>query len=269
VRYGVIADVHGNLHALEAAVARLRSDGVDRFLCAGDLVGYGPYPNQCVELVAGLEAVTVAGNHDLIAIGRLSDDDCIRLARETLAWTRRVLSDDARAFLSRLPRRVEIDDRLVMAHGSLDDPQRYIRHAPEAAEQLDRLGAGWPSSRLLILGHTHRARAWTAGGHTLPLRSNGSLPLPGVERRLLNPGAVGQSRERLARSRFMLLDLERRQATFYALPYDVRACRAALRQNGLPSDSHHLSPAKLAVGARRLRALARSHAHRARASRLV
>jgi predicted phosphodiesterase len=263
VRYGVIADVHGNLPALEVAVGRLRAEGVDRFLCAGDLVGYGPYPNECVELVAELRAETVAGNHDLIAIGELSDDDCIRLARETLAWTRSVLSADALTFLARLPPRVEVGDRLVMAHGSLDDPQRYIRQATEAAQQLDRLAEGWPTAELLILGHTHRAHAWADGGRALDTDADRALRLPARERRLLNPGAVGQSRERLARSRFMLLDLESRLATFYAVPYDVTRCRSALRHRGLPPNAHHLSPSKLAAGTRRLTTLARSAARRA------
>jgi predicted phosphodiesterase len=73
MRYGVLADIHGNLPALRAAVARLQAEGVDRFLCAGDLVGYGPFPNECVELVAGLDAITIHGNHDLIALGHISD----------------------------------------------------------------------------------------------------------------------------------------------------------------------------------------------------
>ena len=88
MRYGVLADIHGNLHALRAALGALGREGVDRYLIAGDLVGYGPNPNECVELVAGLDAVCVAGNHDLIALDRLSDERCPELARQSLRWTR-------------------------------------------------------------------------------------------------------------------------------------------------------------------------------------
>jgi hypothetical protein len=74
MRYGVLADVHANLHALEAALAFLATEEVDAYLCAGDLVGYGPQPNECVRRVLGLPATCVAGNHDLIALGELSDE---------------------------------------------------------------------------------------------------------------------------------------------------------------------------------------------------
>ena len=91
MRYGVIADVHGNLPALEAVLDALQRIGVDAYACAGDLVGYGPEPNECVETVRKLGAATVAGNHDLIALGALSEDRCERLARESLPFRSAVL----------------------------------------------------------------------------------------------------------------------------------------------------------------------------------
>src|SRR2546427_11361968 len=125
MRYGVLADIHGNLYALRAGLEELRRRGVDRWLVAGDLVGYGPNPNECVELVAGLDAICVAGNHDLIALGRLSDERCIPLAQTSLRWTRGVLGNDARAFLAGLPERASVPGGVTLAHGSLDNPQDY------------------------------------------------------------------------------------------------------------------------------------------------
>src|SRR3954447_24462817 len=87
MRFAVISDVHANLHALDAALAFLATQDVDGYLCAGDLVGYGPFPNECVRRVAALGGPCVAGNHDLIAIGRLSDERCIPLAQASLRWT--------------------------------------------------------------------------------------------------------------------------------------------------------------------------------------
>jgi predicted phosphodiesterase len=157
VRYGVLADIHGNLHALRAVLSALGREGVDRYLIAGDLVGYGPHPNECVELVAGLDAVCIAGNHDLIALGRLSDDRCPELARRSLRWTRGVLADDARHFLNSLPLRATAPGGIVMAHGSLDDPQEYTRKPRQAAAQLSRLSQNGWDAHILLLGHTHRA----------------------------------------------------------------------------------------------------------------
>jgi membrane-associated phospholipid phosphatase len=131
VRYGVLADIHGNLHALRAVLGELDRAGVDRYLIAGDLVGYGPNPNECVEVVPGLDAICVAGNHDLIAIERLSDEHSAPLARQSLRWTRGVLTDDARAFLASLPLRARAPGGIVIAHGWLDDGAASSTHADQ------------------------------------------------------------------------------------------------------------------------------------------
>jgi predicted phosphodiesterase len=267
MRYGVLADIHGNLYALRAGLEELRRRGVDRWLVAGDLVGYGPNPNECVELVAGLDAICVAGNHDLIALGRLSDDRCIPLARTSLRWTRGVLGDDARAFLAGLPQRASVPGGVALAHGSLDDPQDYTVTPLQASAQLARLGAD--RTHVLVLGHTHRPWAFTAGRGTKlggrPLgarggwtvRARGMVPLPAREPILLNPGAVGQSRELRARARALVLDLEQRRACFLALRYDVNACRDALRRAGLSPRSYHLPPSLIGLGRHTLRAASR------------
>ena len=88
MRFAVIADVHANLHALDAALAFVSDQDVDAYLCAGDLVGYGPFPNECVRRVRELPGRCVAGNHDLIVVDRCGDERCVPLARTSLRWTR-------------------------------------------------------------------------------------------------------------------------------------------------------------------------------------
>jgi len=239
MRYGLISDIHANLHALDTAIAALKREGVDGFLCMGDLVGYGPFPNECVERVAELGARCVAGNHDLIALERLSEERCIPLAQQSLRWTRTVLREDTRAYLAALPLRTEIGTEIVMAHGSLDDAQEYVTRPEQADRQLQQLAAEYPAARFLLLGHSHRQWEYSSGP------------------RLLNPGSVGQSRDRQARVRFALLDLEREEVRFFSQSYDVAACRAALRREGLSPGSCHLAPSLLAACAGRVRRLAR------------
>lgn len=255
MRYGLISDIHANLHALETAITTLKREGVDGFLCMGDLVGYGPFPNECVERVAELGAQCVAGNHDLIALERLSEERCIPLAQQSLRWTRGVLRDDTRRYLAALPLRLEIGSEIVMAHGSLDDPQEYVTRPEQAERQLQQLTEEYPAAQLMLLGHTHRPWAHTREEGTIPtgspVRCGAGEPL------LLNPGSVGQSRDRQARARFALLDLEREEARFFSLPYDVAGCRAALRKQGLPPTSCHLAPSLLRACAGRVRRLAR------------
>ena len=239
MRYGVIADVHANLHALDATLDFLATQDVNGYLCAGDLVGYGPLPNESVRRVLDLGGPCVAGNHDLIALGRLSDERCIPLARATLRWTRRVLDDDVRALLSALPL-TERQDDVVLCHGWLDDPQQYVVGGSEAVARLRESSA----AGIVITGHTHRPMAVGARSGTLLLAAVGTVRLPPGEPVVLNPGAVGQSRSADARARLMVLDTEARTAAFHALPYDVEACREALRERGLPPGACHLPPSR-------------------------
>lgn len=257
MRYGILSDIHGNLPALRAALTALRSAGVDRFLCAGDLVGYGPQPNECVDLVASLEMPCVAGNHDRIAIGELSDERCIRLARESLRWTRAELRADAQTYLRALPTSLTVEGGGVLAHGSLDDPQCYVTRAETARGQMAALRERHPNAWFLVLGHTHRAWLWSDEAESQAFSLDQPTALPGGPY-LLNPGSVGQSRERTIRARCLVLDVDRREATYLALPYEYDLCRRELHRRGLPRNSCHLYPSVLERSASVLKRVAKT-----------
>lgn len=227
---GVIADVHANLPALEAVLAVLEAADVDTYLCAGDLVGYGPWPNECVERVAALPGVCVAGNHDLIATGRLGDGRCEPLARTTLAWTRNQLGSDARTYLESLPLSARLEE-ILLTHASPGNAERALT----AAGAEEALGSLDPDARVLVVGHTHRPLSVSAGSA-----------------RLLNPGAVGQSRELRVRARALVLDRTSGEARFLAVPYDTARVRRALAAAGLPRRAYHLPPAPVRRLARRI-----------------
>jgi predicted phosphodiesterase len=258
MRYGVISDIHANLHALDAVLEFLSSQRVDGYLCAGDLVGYGPLPNECVRRVRDLSGPCVAGNHDLIVLDQLGDDRCIPLARASLRWTREVLERDARAFLEQLAPRVATRDA-VLSHGSLTDPQEYVVSERQAQAALAELGRLEPGADILIVGHTHRPLAVGARRGSLLRESTGAVSLAPGEPILLNPGAVGQSRTADPRARVMVLDADARLASFHAVEYDVAACRRALRERGLPPGSCQLERSRWGDAAaalkRRLRLL--------------
>jgi predicted phosphodiesterase len=241
MRLGVIADVHGNVHALEAVLAAVSRLGVDGWLCAGDLVGYGPRPNECVERVAALPGVVVvAGNHDLMAVGRLPVPDGLGpLPRRTLEWTWGELDEGARSYLEGLPVLAEAADGAVaVAHGSLDDPLSYVADRAAGCAQLRLLRERSPRARTLVLGHTH---------HPLSCSLDGGPAL-------YNPGSVGQSRERRPVARGLVLDLAGpgASADWVTVDYDVRATRRELQAAGLPPHACHLAPGRRARLKRRL-----------------
>jgi len=253
VRYAVIADIHANLHALEAVLSATEKADVDEYLVAGDLVGYGPFPNECVARVAELGASCVAGNHDLIALGALGDDRCIPLARTSLAWTRRVLGDAERAYLTALPRTINRSS-IVVTHGSLSSPEEYTARRDQAMSQLEGLRSSHPDARLLVVGHTHRPWACDELGRVWRVGGEGSVPLGDVHV-LVNPGAVGQSRELRVRARFGVVDTDG-SMSFGAVNYDVDACRRALAERGLSTRAPHLRPSLMGSARRAARAVA-------------
>jgi predicted phosphodiesterase len=256
MRYGVIADVHANVHALEAALAFLSAEGVDRYLCAGDLVGYGAFPNECVRRVLALPGQCVAGNHDLMALDRLSDERCVALARTSLRWTRAALDPDVRALLADLPIGTS-EGAVAVRHGSVFDPQDYVLTHDDALTCLADIERVAPGTEILILGHTHRPMAVGARRGSLLRRGTGRIRLAPGEPTLLNPGAVGQSRDRDAVARVVVLDLAARVAEFHALPYDVDGCRRALRERGLPPESCHVPRSRWKEAIRPVKARAR------------
>ena len=121
MRIAVISDIHANLHALDAVLAEIDAEQVDEVWCLGDLVGYGPRPNECVEAVRARATLCLAGNHDLAVIGHADLALFVGEAEAAATWTRTVLEDDAASYLASLEP-VAHRDRVALAHGSPRDP---------------------------------------------------------------------------------------------------------------------------------------------------
>jgi predicted phosphodiesterase len=259
VRYGVIADVHANLAAFRTALAKLEKIGVDEIVCAGDLVGYGPHPNEVVDAVADRNMPCVLGNHDEVIATGTGFDRVGELAARTLRWTEEHISSSARAFLASLPVNRMVEGGVTLAHGALNDPWEYVRRTEDAYSQLAGLdqavlpgseskdGRGDPvDSAILVFGHTHRqlvvvegsGAAATAEWILARRRRRAALGT----KTAINPGSVGQPREPRNRCRFALLDLEARSVDLYAVPYPDAETVAALRRERLPEAACHVKP---------------------------
>jgi diadenosine tetraphosphatase ApaH/serine/threonine PP2A family protein phosphatase len=232
VRACVISDVHGNLHALEAVLAAVAGEKADELWCLGDLVGYGPRPNACCRLVAERADVCLVGNHDFASLGRLSLDDFNDDAAESARWTASVLEEEPRTWLDSLPP-ASAREGIGLYHASPRDPVwEYVLSAEIAAASLR--AANEP---LVLVGHSHVALEFALDGARISgdLAGAGTeLDLSGDERRLLNPGSVGQPRDGDARAAYLVLDLDAGRASFKRVHYDVERTQEELRARGLP-----------------------------------
>jgi predicted phosphodiesterase len=230
--FGVVADVHGNLEALCAALFALGERGVTRVLCPGDLVGYNADGEACVALAreAGFEAV--AGNHDLIAVGRLGFERCAPRPEHALRRTRRALSAGARAFLAALPATRVVEGEIALIHGGAADPCEYLTSAARVAHSRAILAAIHPEARICFFGHTHAPALWEIeDGRARARELSGTVELGGAPAFFINPGSVDAARkDGERRAQFAVFDSSRRRLELHEVPYDHEwaEARAAL-----------------------------------------
>jgi predicted phosphodiesterase len=231
VRIAVLSDVHSNLAALEAVLAAVDTVAPDEIWCLGDVVGYGPRPTECCEIVEARAAVCLAGNHDLAVIGKLDLHEFSGDAGVAARWTREVLSAPAQAFLARLEPEGERAD-VSLYHGSARDPVWEYVLSEEAAAATLALAA----HPVVLVGHSHVALAveWEDSALAGGLAPEGTVATL-RERTLLNPGSVGQPRDGDPRAAYLVLDLDERSATFHRVEYDVARTQTEMRDAGLPA----------------------------------
>jgi predicted phosphodiesterase len=229
-RVAVISDVHGNRHALEAVLDAVAVERPDELWCLGDLVGYGPQPNECCRTVAGRADLCLAGNHDLVVLGSLSIHDFAGDAATAARWTQTVLADNAREFLTGLQSSAQRDG-VELFHGSARDPVwEYVLGEEAAWWTLQATTAG-----TVLVGHSHIPLAISLTGEVLAggLAPDGTVIELESGRWLLNPGSVGQPRDGDPRAAYLLLEPGRR-ASFHRVKYPVERTQKEMRELGLP-----------------------------------
>jgi diadenosine tetraphosphatase ApaH/serine/threonine PP2A family protein phosphatase len=234
VRIGVISDVHSNLDALECVLAAMQP--VDQVWCLGDVVGYGPEPNECVSRLAGLpKHLAVAGNHDWAVIGQLGIEMFNPYAAAAARWTAEQLAPATREYLAGLPTKTTSGE-FTLAHGSPRNPLwEYLLSPAGAAASFDHFDGPF-----CLVGHTHVPALFTRAedGQVTVERVAGDeeevlLAKPG-SRFILNPGSVGQPRDEDPRAAFLILDTERKSATWRRVPYPIGRTQEKMRRVGLP-----------------------------------
>ena len=231
----VLSDVHGNLHALEAVLAAAGS--FDQLWNLGDAVGYGAKPNEVIDILRGRAAVNVRGNHDRVCAGLTSAEGFNPVAAEAAAWTRETLTPENLDWLRAVPKGpVRATDDVTCAHGSPLHEDHYILSMRDAWTPLQRMQTG-----LTFFGHTHvqggfvqQGAEWEEARPVCGPEGFCQIPVSPGARMLINPGSVGQPRDRDARAAFALYDSVEAVIVFRRVPYDVDGAQNAIRAAGLP-----------------------------------
>ena len=240
MRYAALSDIHSNLEALTAVLDALASKQIDRYLCLGDVVGYGADPAACLARLRALEAVIVGGNHDLACIGKLDLGWFNEAARAALLWTRDQLSFTDLDDLRRLPL-TATEGPFTLVHGTLRHPERF-EYLVDVAQALDTMVAC--RTLMCLLGHTHLPCFMEFDRHQRRLMRILTAPEELAEvpyqddaealRYLFNPGSVGQPRDGDPRASFAVIDTGQRRVSIHRVPYDIAAAQHKIRHVGLP-----------------------------------
>jgi predicted phosphodiesterase len=237
VRYLILSDIHSNLEAFGRCM-EIAQGRYQEVLCLGDLVGYGPDPNAIVDAVQEVATVIIRGNHDKACCGLTDASDFNPLARASALWTREQLTAENLAALRHLPQGPAETAGCELVHGSPRDEDEYLVEAFEAVPAFEAA-----SSDVVFFGHTHLQGGFmsTAEGELRVIHCGTiddghalTLDLEAGARYLINPGSVGQPRDRDWRAAFAILDSDKRQVEYYRTSYDVGETQKKMKKAALP-----------------------------------
>lgn len=234
MRLAVVSDIHSNLAALREVLSDIEGQSIDKIWCLGDLVGYGPKPNSCVQLIQEHADLCIGGNHDLAVLGLMDLEHFNPDAAAAAIWTSEVLTDESREYLAPLVP-FQIHGDFTLAHGSPRHPIWEYMFEPEVVHANLAL----MQTRLCLVGHTHWPTVWQDLGEDElpeePIKLEPDEPFALDGRRLvLNPGSVGQPRDNDPRASYLIIDLNDCVAICRRIVYDVEETQRQMQRAGLP-----------------------------------
>ncbi len=232
MRVLVISDIHANFIALDAA---LKDAGtVDETWCLGDLVGYGPDPNEVVEKVRDIPSLTcLLGNHDVAVIGKIPMESFNGDARRALEYHEKMLTKENMDFLLSLPSNLKVREDASLVHGSpRDSIWEYILNSLSARLNFAHFTTPW-----CMVGHSHLQCMFRLNEENdrVTLESlKVNEPMTLKRKLIMNPGSVGQPRDRDPRAAYAIYDTEAKTWEPRRVKYDIPAVQKRIREVGLP-----------------------------------
>lgn len=231
MRYGIFSDVHSNLEALDAVTEAYQKEGIDSFLCIGDIVGYAANPIECAEKIKTIASNTVAGNHDWAAVDLFSLEYFIPAAREALLWTKKRLTGSVKYFLESLKLTYENQD-LVLAHGTLHEPDEFNYLIDEDSASLT---FSVLKGRICFVGHTHRPGIFVKDYlDSIHYKDASRLEIKDYNKYIVNVGSVGQPRDGNPLAAYCIYDTDKSEVQIKRISYDIETARKKIISAGLP-----------------------------------
>lgn len=231
MKYGIFADIHSNLEAFETVLEALRLEGVQRYLCVGDIVGYGANPAECIQRIKELDSIAVCGNHDWASVGLLDASYFNPVASQAVAWTEKHLLAKDRKFLRAL-KLIYHGETFTLVHGTLNDAGEfhYIYDAYTARNTLKLMPAS-----ICFVGHSHipliiSKKQDNKISYLLEPKIEIS---PGVVY-VVNVGSVGQPRDGDPRASFCTYDSDKKIVEMKRVSYDLKKAQSKIIKTGLP-----------------------------------
>lgn len=237
MKWAIISDVHSNIEALEAVLRDINTWRVDRIIQLGDLVGYNANPRECIEMAKQEGMEGVHGNHDLAALDLSLSEGFNLLAYQAILFTRSQLDDTSKRYLERLPFCLILEGEVAFFHGSPENVNTYILNLYQAKRAFNYITKQLVSVRIAFFGHTHVRRLWYKDRigkiKSIPVESDVvTLDNEGIY--LINPGSVGQPRQRDNRAHYAIFDLSGRTVIFRSVPYDIHKAQEKILRANLP-----------------------------------
>ncbi|HEY0371064.1 MAG TPA: metallophosphoesterase family protein [Thermoanaerobaculia bacterium] len=232
----VVSDLHANAEALRAVMKRVQRKKYEAVVCLGDFVGYGAQPNHVLDTMRTMKGrkMYIRGNHDRVASGLDDANGFNQAAKAAALWTRDHLSAPNRRFLRDLTVGPVVDRGVMLCHGSPYDEDEYVFNVHHAAQILALFDAP-----IILYGHTHLPAVFSIDTEQnvrgFAVREEATVKLEPGHRYLINPGSVGQPRDRNPDAACLILDTEKHTVQFLRVPYDIAKTQATILKAGLPA----------------------------------
>lgn len=231
MKYAIISDIHGNLEALESVLKDIEKKNVDSILCLGDVVGYGPNPNECVEIIKDKAEITLAGNHDYAPLGKIDLTYFNPWARSAIEWTSNELKESSIDYLLSLPLKIELDG-FTIVHATPYRPEEwnYIITIGDAVKNFPEF-----NGQVCFIGHSHVPMivAFTQEEEYRVIKDN-PLQFEEDTRYIINVGSVGQPRDLNPKASYGILDNTEHAFELLRVDYDIPTTQKKIRDTDLP-----------------------------------